>query len=169
MSTLGAGGLIGMVVAALVRTLTSSDGWYLLHRGTDWDAVRRQMGYEPVAPRSLPPPVSDRQRKLLGYWPLLTNWDEERVWLGYGAPDAVLPETIAPQPMRASMATVYRILRRLVLAWLVIVGGLMVAAAIRGGLRGYEWNVAALVVFGPPFLFGTIAWILKPAISPSVF
>ena len=60
------------------------------------------------------------------------------------------------------MATVYRILRRLVLAWLVIVGGLMVAAAIRGGLHGDEWNVAALVVFGPAFLVGVLAWIIKP-------
>jgi hypothetical protein len=161
-SILGAGGIVGIVVAALVQTIRSGDGWYLFNRGTDWDAVRRRLGYEPVAPRSLPRPVPDRQRMLLGYWPLLTDWDEERVRLGYGAADATFPVIIAPLPKRGTMETLHRILTRLVLAWLVIVGGLMVVAAISGGLHGYEWNVAALVVFGPALFVGVLAWLAKP-------
>jgi hypothetical protein len=64
-----------------------------------------------------------------------------------------------------TMFMLYRILLRLAVAWLVIVGAVAAIAAICGAFRGHDWSVAVAVpmmVVGPAFLIGVLAWIIKP-------
>jgi hypothetical protein len=161
MSVTTAAGLFGIIIAALVRASRSDQGWYVFHKCTDWNVVRRRLGYEslPTPTKPSPPP---RRRKLLGHWPVLTNWDEERARLGYGTADAAFPEPPTLPPDRGLMATLYRLLIRLAAAWLVIMGALFALAATASGPLGFDLHMAAVVVLGPALLVGALAWIIKP-------
>ncbi len=63
------------------------------------------------------------------------------------------------------MWTLYRILMRLAVAWLVIAGCGVAIAAICGAFRGGDWTVVLagpMIVIVPAFLAGVVAWIVKP-------
>jgi hypothetical protein len=62
------------------------------------------------------------------------------------------------------MFALYRILLRLAVAWLLIVGTIAAVAAIRGAFRGHDWSVAVAVpmaVVGPAFFVAVLAWTIK--------
>jgi hypothetical protein len=67
------------------------------------------------------------------------------------------------------MFSLYRILIRLAVAWLAVVGcgaviGVVIAVT-RGDFRDSDWSVAIaipMIVVGPAFLIGVLAWIIKP-------
>ena len=65
------------------------------------------------------------------------------------------------------MATLYRILKRLAIAWLVIVGGLSLLIMAHGGLLSDSdsWVFAMLATGVPTLLIGALAWIVKPPSS----
>jgi hypothetical protein len=68
-----------------------------------------------------------------------------------------------------TMLTLYRILLRLVVAWLIIVGCAVAIAALCGAFRGGDWTVAVagpMIIVVPAFLVGVLAWIIKPVGTP---
>jgi len=67
------------------------------------------------------------------------------------------------------MATLYRILTRLAVAWVVIVGGFSLLIMAHDGLLSdsESWVLATLTIGVPTLLIGTLAWIIKPPSSAS--
>lgn len=62
------------------------------------------------------------------------------------------------------MPLLYRILMRLVVAWIVGVGGLLLAIGVYNGtLAQANWQVIGVMVGAPAAIVAAIAWILKPA------
>lgn len=63
------------------------------------------------------------------------------------------------------MATLYWILLRLSIAWIVVVGLIALVAAVGGAFRGHNWSVPVTVRDngGPALIVCVLAWIVKPA------
>jgi hypothetical protein len=55
----------------------------LWRKPTDVDALRKRLGYGYGYPGRIGPNRAYRQRLLLGFWPLRTNWGKVRKRLGY--------------------------------------------------------------------------------------
>jgi hypothetical protein len=64
------------------------------------------------------------------------------------------------------MPLIYRILMRLAVAWVVLVGGLMMAVAVANGTLGAAaWGLVAIVVGVPAVLLCAIAWVIRPPLD----
>lgn len=76
----GPAALLGLAVSLGWRAR-----WSFFHKPTDWEAVRREYGYETPSPPCKPqPPVRRRRRSWQERLTGRTDWDAERRWLGYG-------------------------------------------------------------------------------------
>lgn len=167
--------LLGAAAALAIRGLASPDRWYLTHKRTDWDAVRRRLGYDAeqppeAAPGPLVAPLTRRERFVREFGPEV-DWDRERVRLGYEPTREPMDFTSLfeasapiPVPQGGIMHTIHRILIRLATAWLVIVGGGALLIALAGsGFDRDDWTIAAVIAGAPPLLAAVLAWIVKPA------
>ena len=73
--------LLAVSIGALTRRDTRE---WLRARPTDWNAVRESLGYCAAPDRPLRKLPAAPQRKLLGFWPLATDWDRVRREYGDG-------------------------------------------------------------------------------------
>lgn len=64
------------------------------------------------------------------------------------------------------MPLLYRILMRLAVAWVALIGGLSVLLAIANGTSDTaNWGLVAIVVGAPAVLLCACAWVVRPPLD----